>query len=103
MPEAVKRGDGISAFKPELLLFDEVIEEARNASSPEVIRTGVPLLDRDSHIHRLSGTSRWMLVADGLVKRSHRFPSDFSVASTDDQHNCGQYVFRCPGGVFTVK
>lgn len=39
----------------------------------------------------------------GPGRQQGRFPTGFSVATTDAQHNAGRYAFTFPGGVFTVR
>lgn len=90
-------------FRPVLALLDEVIAAARAGSTLEKTAAANPDVSRTAHLHRLAGTKRWMRVADGLVENSERLPKGYGVESSEEQHNGGQYVFRFPGGVFTVK
>src|SRR4051794_11716446 len=98
----IQRDDVKAAFSALVPLFGELIAEARRASSFAAVATANPEVTRDCHIHRLAGTKRWMLVADGLVARSSEMPDGYAVVSNDIDHNAGKYVFRFPGGVFTV-
>lgn len=84
-------------------LIDEAVEEARTASSDEVTMKANPEVLRFAHLRRLSGTKRWMVLAEGLVARDPRMPYGFGVASTDQDHNAGKYAFRWPLGVFTIR
>ena len=84
-------------------LVEEAVEEARAASSDEVTMKANPEVPRFAHLRRLSGTKRWMVLADGLVVRASRMPDGFGVASTDQDHNAGKYAFRWPLGVFTIR
>jgi hypothetical protein len=60
---------------------------------------------RVAHLKRVTGTVRWILVADGLVAAGAEedLPDGFSVRSTESQHNQGRYAFAFPGGVFSVR
>jgi hypothetical protein len=103
MAKPISREAIIAVFKPVVPLLDEVIADAQSKSTPELMRTALPTVRRESHVRRLVGTVRWMIMADGLVACAERMPPGFGVLSTEAQHNGGQYVFLCPGGVFTVK
>jgi hypothetical protein len=98
----IRRDDVKASFRPIVPLLEIVIAEARAATTFSVVAKSNPDVTRDGHIRRLGGTKRWMLVADGLVRESD-FPEGFEVISTEGDHNRGRYVFRFPGGVFTVK
>jgi len=86
-------------------LLQELIEAAQAKSTVQHAAASYPQLRRDAHLSRVSGIVCWALVADGLVEaaRQGRFPTGFSVATTDAQHNAGRYAFTFPGGVFTVR
>jgi hypothetical protein len=98
-----RREDIIQAFRPVSPLLREVIAHARKQTTTEAIKAAFPVVERESHQFRIAGNVRWMLVADGLVDRERRMPKGFSVESTDEQHNAGQYIFRFPRGVYMVK
>jgi hypothetical protein len=99
----VRRKEVGEAFAPIAPLLREVITAARTASSFDATAKANPEIGRASHLHRLAGTKRWILVADGIVSAASRLPDGFTVETTEAQHNSGQYVFRFPGGVFTVR
>jgi len=86
-------------------LLAELIDAAHSECTVQHVATAFPELRRPAHLSRLSGIAAWAHLADGLVEadRQERFPAGFSVATTDAQHNAGRYVFRFPGGVFTVR
>jgi hypothetical protein len=93
----------ISVFGPAAALIADVVARARTASAFTVVATSNPEVRRDSHLQRLAGAKRWMLTADGLVDRQSELPEGFGVLSSDADHNGGRYVFRFPGGVFTIR
>ncbi len=86
-------------------LLQELIEAAQALSTVQHAAASYPQLRRDAHLSRVSGIVCWALVTDGLVEaaRQGRFPTGFSVATTEAQHNAGRYAFTFPGGVFTVR
>ncbi|HEY2717932.1 MAG TPA: hypothetical protein VGI73_17100 [Solirubrobacterales bacterium] len=91
------------AFAPIVPLIEEAVEEARIASSRQVIAAANPEVKRLAHLQRLAGTKRWMVLADGLVRRKESYPDGFILESTDADHNQGKYAFRFPMGICTVK
>ena len=103
MSRVIRSEEVYTAFRPIKPLLDDVIDEARKGSSYAVVASANPDVGREAHIHRLQGTKRWILVADGIVARRAAMPVGYGVASTESDHNSGKYVFSFPGGVFTVK
>jgi hypothetical protein len=103
MNAQVGRQDFMDGFAPFIPVLEDVIQDARSASSYARIAKAIPEIARPSGIARLSGTARWILVADGLVDRVADFPEGFCLHSTDANHNQGKYIFGFPLGVFTVK
>ena len=99
----VRREEVIAQFRPVAALLREVVAEARAAATIELVQAAHPALRRPAHQRRIGGCLRWMLVAEGLVARRTTLPAGFAVQSTEEQHNGGQYVFRFPGGVFTIR
>jgi hypothetical protein len=93
----------VDQFQPVGDLLWEVIDDARELTSVEIAAAAYPRLRRSAHLRRISGSTRWMHVAEGIVERRGDLPDGFSVESTEEQHNQGIYIFRFPGGVFTVK
>jgi hypothetical protein len=102
MTKLVRRDAVKQSLQPIIGLLTELIEFARAATTLEVVANAHPKITREAHLRRLGGTERWILIADGIVAHQS-LPAGFWVASTDAQHNSGQYVFRFPGGVFTVR
>jgi hypothetical protein len=92
-----------AAFAPMVSLIEEAVEEARLASSRQAISAANPEVKRLAHLQRLAGTKRWMVLADGLVRREDSFPKGFFLESTDADHNQGKYAFRFPMGICTIK
>jgi hypothetical protein len=92
-----------AAFAPMVPLIEEAVEEARIASSRQAIAAANPEVKRPAHLQRLAGTKRWMVLADGLVRREENYPKGFFLESTDADHNQGKYAFRFPMGICTVK
>jgi hypothetical protein len=103
MARPIRREDAIDAFRPIISLLRDVVSTARKATTFDVVAADNPDVRRDGHIKRLAGTKRWILVADGLVDGKQKMPEGFGVESSEEDHNAGRYVFRFPGGVFTVK
>lgn len=99
----VTNDEVIGHFRPIQTLLWEVIEDARELTSTQVASDAFPRLGRRAHLRRISGAARWMHVADGIVDRRGDLPDGYAVESTEEQHNQGQYIFRFPGGIFTVK
>lgn len=103
MPALITRDQIKEAFAPIVPLIEEAVEEARLASSQQVIADTHPEVPRLAHRRRLAGTKRWMVLADGLVERAERFPEGFGLESTDEDHNQGKYAFRFPLGLCTIR
>lgn len=99
----IRRDDVKAMFRPIVPVLEAVIEEARAASSFKVVAKANHEVTRASHLHRLCGAKRWMVAADALVVREPDMADGFGVMSDDVDHNSGKYVFRFPGGVFTIK
>ena len=97
------REDVIAHFRPMAATFDRIIAEARNDTTVERVKERFPRVRRLAHLRRLSGSARWMEIADGLVADSPDYPAGFYLASTESEHNQGQYAIRCPIGVLTVR
>jgi hypothetical protein len=103
MADAVTRDWVKEAFRPISSFLMQAAEDAQRIASFRAVATANPSVNRESHIHRVAGTLRWMLTAEGLVGFSGAMPGGYGVWSTDADHNGGRYVFRWPGGVFTIK
>lgn len=100
---SIRRDDIIDQFKPLVPVLEEVIESARLNSSVESLEELHPAIARAAHLRRVSGTMRWILIADGLVARAGSLPQGYRVLSQESDHNAGRYVFGWPGGVLTVR
>jgi hypothetical protein len=98
----ISREEIINAFRPLRETLETEIAAARALATLKAIAAKHPDVTRESHLQRIAGQVRWMLLADALVARVG-LVDGFSVLSTDAQHNQGQYVFAFPGGIFTVK
>lgn len=103
MESLISRDEVKSAFAPLLPFIEEAVEEARVASSHDVIAKANPEVTRVAHLRRLSGTKRWMVLADGLVVRGPQMPEGFGIESTDLDHNQGKYAIRFPLGICTIR
>lgn len=103
MKSQVSRAQFKSSFAPIVATLEEVIAAARDASDFKKIAAAIPEITRASGVSRVSGTTRWILAADGLVDRVASFPHGFVLHSTDANHNQGKYIFGFPLGVFTFK
>lgn len=103
MAAPITRDQMKETFAPMVPLVEEAVEEARIASSQQVIADTNPEVSRLAHRRRLGGTKRWMVLADGLVQRAPRFPEGFGLESTEEDHNQGKYAFRFPLGLCTIR
>jgi hypothetical protein len=103
MKPPVTRKDIKSAFAPFVPLVEEVVEEARAASSYKAVMAANPEVTRIAHLRRLAGQKRWMVLADGMVARVPRYPEGFGLESNDLDHNQGKYAIRFPLGICTIK
>jgi hypothetical protein len=103
MARVVTREEIIAGFRPIGQLIESLVDVARIGSEYELVRAANPEVARPSHIRRLQGSKRWMLMVDGLVTARSSLPYGYGVITSDADHNSGKYVFLFPGGVFTVK
>lgn len=103
MAAPITRDQIKAAFAPMVPLIEEAVEEARIASSQQLIADTNPEVPRLAHRRRLGGTKRWMVLADGLVQRAPRLPEGFGLESTEEDHNQGKYAFRFPLGLCTIR
>ena len=103
MAAPITRDQVKEAFAPMVLIIEEAVEEARIASSQQLIADSNPEVTRLAHRRRLGGTKRWMVLADGLVQRAHRLPEGYGLDSTEEDHNQGKYAFRFPLGLCTIR
>lgn len=98
----ITREEMVQTFAPARAVIQVVIDRARAATTLERYRELHPEITRDAGLSRLAGQGRWLMLTEGLVVDIGSVPG-FGVQSTDAQHNQGQYLFRCPGGLMTVK
>jgi hypothetical protein len=95
----------IQDLAPVAPLLDRLIESANTETTPKLVAQAFPGLRRPSHLRRVGGMARWAEVADGLVAADHagELPAGYSLGTDEADHNRGQYAFRYPGGVFTLR
>jgi hypothetical protein len=106
MQRVIHRDEVITAFAPVVPLLRGIIVRGRNDASADVVAAAHPRLrsiGRVGHIRRIAGTLRWLYIAEDLVLELAVGPTGFSVLSSDADHSQGRFVFRFPGGVFTVR
>lgn len=106
MQRVIHRDEVITAFAPGVPLLRRIIVRGRNDASADVVAAAHPRLrsiGRLGHIRRIAGTLRWLYIAEDLVSELAAGPSGFGVVSSDADHSQGRFVFRFPGGVFTVR
>lgn len=98
----ITRDEVIEKFRPALRVFEEAVVHARKMTTMKRIADLHPEIEFEAGRKRMAGQLRWWLLAEALNRRIATIPG-FSVLSTEAQINGGQFVFGCPGGVFTVK
>lgn len=103
MESLISRDEVKAAFAPLVPFVEDAVEKARVASSHDVIANANPQVTRVAHLRRLSGTKRWMVLADDLVAQAPGMPEGFGMESTDADHNQGKYAIRFPLGVCTIR
>jgi hypothetical protein len=86
-------------------LLERLIDHAMAETEMPKAAKAFPALRRDAHLRRVVGLVRWAEVADGLVAAevAGELPNGYSVVTTEADHNRGQYSFRFPGGLFTLR
>ncbi len=95
----------IEQFAPLAPLLERLVDSAVAETDVTVAAKAFPTLHRVAHMRRVAGMARWAIIADGLVAAElvGELPDGYSVRSTDSDHNRGQYTFRFPGGLFTLR
>ncbi len=98
----VRREEVIEAFRPLRPVLEAAVLWAREHTTLERYAQLHPEHKREAGLKRLAGQARWMLLADRLVVDIVGVEG-FVVRTNSEQHNQGQYLFKCPGGLWTVK
>lgn len=98
----VTREEVIEAFRPLRPVLEAAVVRARKLTTLKRYAELHPEHEREAGLKRLAGQARWMLIADRLATEILGFKG-FRVRTNDEQHNQGQYLFECPGGLWTVK
>jgi hypothetical protein len=98
----VTREEVIEAFRPLRPVLEAAVVWAHKHTTLERYAMLHPEHEREAGLKRLAGQARWMLLADRLVIDISGVDG-FGVRTSSEQHNQGQYLFECPGGLWTVK
>lgn len=98
----VTREEMIEVFRPLRQVLETAVVWARELTTLERYAQLHPEHEREAGLKRLAGQARWMLIADRLATEILKVVG-FGVRTSAEQHNQGQYLFECPGGLWTVK
>ncbi len=103
MKDPISRSTVEASFGPLVPIITDVVQTARAAVTYEVIRDAVPEIGRPAAYNRIRGYTRWLFIAEELVRRVPSMPTGFGGDSTEKHHNQGRYSFQWPLGLVTVR